>query len=93
MTLLIARCTATTGGRDPDSRRLKVFVRGGRLDHPGRVRFDRGKVPALEMRIRKGNGPRDRPSYTRLRGPGCYAYQIDGATFSRVIVFGAELAG
>ena len=70
-----------------------VLIRGGGLDHPGRLRFNRGKVPPLEMRIQKGNGPRDRPSYTRLRAPGCYAYQIDGTTFSRVIVFQAELAG
>jgi hypothetical protein len=34
-------------------------------------------------------GQRYRPSYTRLRAPGCYAYQIDGLTFSRVIVFRA----
>ena len=29
------------------------------------------------------------PSYTRLRAGGCYAYQVDGATSSRVIVFRA----
>ncbi len=34
-------------------------------------------------------GTRYLPSYTRLLGPGCYAYQIDGTTFSRVIVFRA----
>jgi hypothetical protein len=28
-----------------------------------------------------------RPALTRLRAPGCYAYQIDGSTFSRLIVF------
>jgi hypothetical protein len=78
-----------------------VLVRGGRLDHPGRLRFDRGKVPPKEIQIPKGNrggnptsklvGQRYRPSYTRLRAPGCYAYQIDGTTFSRVIVFEAVL--
>ena len=29
------------------------------------------------------------PSYTRLRGGGCYAYEVDGTSFSRVIVFRA----
>jgi hypothetical protein len=33
---------------------------------------------------------RYRPSYTRLRGPGCYAYQVDGTSFSRVVVFRAD---
>ena len=37
-------------------------------------------------------GTRYVPSYTRVRGPGCYAYQIDGTTFSRVIVFRAVSA-
>ena len=27
-------------------------------------------------------GQRYRPSYTRVRAPGCYAYKIDGTTFS-----------
>jgi hypothetical protein len=81
-----------------------VLIRGGRLDRPDRLRFDRGKVPPKEMRIPRNasggwppgvedKGQRYRPSYTRLRAPGCYAYQIDGTTFSRVIVFKAELSG
>jgi len=70
-----------------------VLIRGGRLDHPDRLRFNRGMVPPLEMRIHKVfSGPRDRPSYTRLRAPGCYAYQVDGTNFSRVVVFQASLA-
>jgi hypothetical protein len=28
-------------------------------------------------------------SYTRMREAGCYAYQVDGTTFSRVVVFRA----
>ena len=80
-----------------------LLIRGGRLDGSGRLRFDRGMVPPKEMRISKNArggwppgyedvGQRYRPSYTRLRAPGCYAYQIDGTTFSRVIVFRAELS-
>jgi hypothetical protein len=78
-----------------------VLIRGGRLNRPDRLRFDRGRVPPKEMRIprnAKGGWPpgqedvgqRYRPSYTRLRAPGCYAYQVDGTSFSRVIVFRAE---
>jgi hypothetical protein len=36
-------------------------------------------------------GQRYRPSYTRLRAPGWYAYEIDGTSFSHVIVFRAGL--
>lgn len=75
-----------------------ILIRGRQLDGPHFVRFDRGSKPSAELRISPGEsvawsrqveGSRGRPSYTRLRAPGCYAYQIDGTTFSRVIVFRA----
>jgi hypothetical protein len=85
------------------SYRGPVLIRGRRLDAADVVRFERGKLPPAELRIPAGTslvgnpgvtdrGQRYRPSYTRLRAPGCYAYQIDGTTFSRVIVFQAALA-
>jgi hypothetical protein len=64
-----------------------VLVRGRRLDGPGLVRFGRGLVPAAELRIPEG--VQMRPSFTRLRASGCYAYQADGTSFSRTIVFRA----
>jgi hypothetical protein len=64
-----------------------VLVRGRRLDGPGLVRFGRGVVPAAELHLPAGT--REQPSFTRLRSLGCYAYQIDGLGFSRVIVFRA----
>lgn len=77
-----------------------VLIRGGRIDGPGRVRFDRGNIPPLSVHVTRSPGepggtpvPKDaryRPSYTRLRGPGCYAYQVDGTSFSRVVVFRAD---
>jgi hypothetical protein len=78
-----------------------VLIRGKRVDASGFVRFDRGKHPAAELRIPAGTsesgnpgvadrGQRYRPSYTRLRAPGCYAFQVDGTTFSRRIVFEAR---
>ena len=74
-----------------------VLIRGRRLDGPEELRFDRGPSPTRELRI--GAAPsiapaaaRDRPSYTRLRAPGCYAYQIDGLGLSYLIVFEAKPA-
>ena len=71
-----------------------VLIRGRRLDAPGLVRFDEGDVPPASIRIAAdpaGLEPtwRDRPSYTRVQEPGCYAYQVDGRGFSYAIVFRA----
>jgi hypothetical protein len=63
------------------------LIRGRRLDAPDVLRFDEGTVPPTEMRLRAG-----RPSYTRVRAPGCYAYQVDGPKFSYPVVFRAELS-
>ena len=66
---------------------------------PYRVRFERGNVPPREWCISASDtvywsgqpdGSRGKPSYTRLGAAGCYGYQIDGRTFSRVIVFRAR---
>lgn len=77
-----------------------VLIRGARVDGPSLVRFQRGNVPPKQLWIPRGEtqgqpghpvpkGTRYLPSYTRVRGPGCYAYQIDGTTFSRIVVFRA----
>jgi hypothetical protein len=73
-----------------------VLVRGGRLDGPDSVRFDGGREPARQLRLLPptGNttgGWANYPSYTRLRAAGCYGYQIDGTSFSKVIVFRAVI--
>jgi hypothetical protein len=76
-----------------------VLVRGTRLDRSGFVRFNPGRRPG-ELRIPVGSshvakpgvpavGQRYRSALTRVSAPGCYAYQVDGTTFSRVIVFQA----
>lgn len=78
-----------------------VLIRGRRLGSWEWMRFDRGVKPAAEIQWRRGetvwwNGQppdsRGRPSYVRARAPGCYAVQIDGATFTRVIVLRVEFA-
>ena len=66
-----------------------ILIRGRRLDGRGLVRFERGRLPPAELRIPSARGARARPSYTRLCVSGCYAYQIDGKSFSRVVVFRA----
>jgi hypothetical protein len=81
------------------SYRGPVLIRGGRLDGKGLVRFENGNIPPSQIRITTGTavpggvtppaGARYLPSYTRLNRPGCYAYQIDGTTFSHIVVFRA----
>jgi hypothetical protein len=73
-----------------------VLIRGRRLDGDESVRFDRGREPAQQLRLPPvpGNttgGWANYPSYTRLRAAGCYGYQIDGTSFSKVIVFRAVI--
>jgi hypothetical protein len=73
----------------------RALVRGRQLDGPNDVRFVRGPQwtpakmlnPVRELQV---EGPT--PSMTRLRAPGCYAYQVDGRTFSYIVVFEARLA-
>ncbi len=71
-----------------------VLIRGRQLDGPNLVRFDEGSLPPAELRIPAGGvkssgGFREGGGSIRLRAPGCYAWQVDGTSFSRVIVFRA----
>jgi hypothetical protein len=74
-----------------------VLIRGRELDGPRAVGFDDDRVPFDEMQLlaagatssAEPTGWREWPSYTRLRVGGCYAYQVDGVSFSTVIVFRA----
>lgn len=78
-----------------------VLIRGHQVDGPHEVRFNGGldqltadvlvapPLPALRL---LGPPPETNwPSETRLQAPGCYAYQVDGLSFSEVIVFQAVL--
>jgi hypothetical protein len=75
----------------------RALVRGRQLDGPNEVRFVLGRRgftpekvlnPIRELRV-EGTSP----SLTRLRAPGCYAYQVDTRTRSYLVVFEARLAG
>jgi hypothetical protein len=69
-----------------------VLVRAARIDVPGVAgatfsyvgeRRDGGHYAEL---TEENN---DLPATTTVTGPGCFAYQVDGITFSRTIVFRA----
>jgi hypothetical protein len=73
-----------------------VLIRGQQLDGTESLRFGLGHDPAKQLRLPRqpatsAGGWPGYPSYTRLRAAGCYAYQIDGTTFSNVIVFRAVI--
>jgi len=78
------------------SYRGRVLIRGRRLDGPQWPRFNGRRLPPRELRIEPYDsvswegqplGSRGVPSSVRVRAPGCYGVQIDGTTFSRVVVF------
>jgi hypothetical protein len=82
------------------SYRGRVLIRGRRLDNRQRLGFNGRELPNRELRIEPGMtvswqgqppGSRGVPSSVRVRTPGCYGVQIDGTTFSRVVVFAVEI--
>ncbi|GAA3398339.1 hypothetical protein [Cryptosporangium minutisporangium] len=69
-----------------------VVLRADRIDGPGTAsaRFSYRGTPgpdgfSAELPARDN----DLPATTTVSGPGCYAYQVDGASFSETIVFRA----
>ncbi len=80
------------------SYRGPVLIRGRRLDGTGAVGFGEGRVPDDELQLLASGQQAPTPpgggrawlSFTRVRVPGCYGYQVDGTSFSRVIVFRAR---
>jgi hypothetical protein len=73
-----------------------VLLRGRQLDGTGTLGFNGKGVPRRELRIHRGDtvswtgqvvGSRGIPSTVRVLQPGCYGVQLDGKTFSRVVVF------
>ena len=71
-----------------------VLVRGRRLDGAGELAFEDPPQPELLLNTGtyegRSGGWRDNPGFTRLRSPGCYAYQIDTADGTWSIVFTAR---
>jgi hypothetical protein len=82
------------------SYRGRVLVRGRRLDGRGRLGFNGTRVPRDELRIEpydtvswsgQPRHSRGIPSGVRALTSGCYGAQMDGTTFSKVVVFRVEL--
>ena len=73
-----------------------VLIRGHQLDGSNEVRFEQGALPPTELTFSAdGTDPggwSGRSSYTRVRAAGCYAYQVDGASFTEIVVFEARPA-
>ena len=72
------------------------LVHGRQLDGRRELRFGEGPQPGAELLLPAGGTASSEgsdwfnwPSYVRLRGGGCYAYQVDAARGSQVIVFRA----
>jgi len=82
------------------SYRGPVLIRGRRLDGPQSLGFNGRRLPARELRIHyysvswpgQPTGSRGLPSGVRVLVPGCYGVQIDGTTFSRVVVFTVDVS-
>jgi hypothetical protein len=67
------------------------LVRAKRLDHPGLVTLGATPTEAAPLLVRAGAyagtaGWREVPYFTFVRAPGCYGWQVDGRTFSEIIV-------
>jgi hypothetical protein len=77
---------STTGGYQG-----RVVVRVGRIDGAGRghvrLLYDPDASHGTAVLFVVGDTPTDWPALTYVTGPGCYAYQLDGRTFTDVIVF------
>ena len=79
------------------SYRGPVLIRGRKLSGRDGLGFGAGVVPLAEMDVPPGGpfnpgGWRLWSGYARLRSPGCYGLQVDGTSFSEVIIFRACLS-
>ena len=74
------------------------LIRGKQLDGPNQVGFGSDPVPSPELVLEPSDevgvanaapGWHSFVAYTRVRAPGCYAYQVDTGSGSEAIVFKA----
>lgn len=83
--------------RVPASYSGPLLIRGEMLGGGGALGFGTGAVPYDELQLhdagegapRVAGGGRAWITYTRVRSGGCYAYQVDGTSFSEAVVFRA----
>jgi hypothetical protein len=63
-----------------------ILIRGRAMKGSGAVGFGEGHVPYDELQLFAEPGkPHEWQSFTRVPGPGCYAYQVDTAQASQVL--------
>jgi hypothetical protein len=75
----------------------QALIRGHQLDGPNELRFSEGTNSPAEPELHfvadgstaNSSGWNSTATYTRVRSPGCYAYQVDSANSSEVIIFQA----
>jgi hypothetical protein len=74
-----------------------ILIRGAQIGGTGAVGFGEGHTPYDELQL-LDSGQGARPvvdggrawlAYTRVPSSGCYGYQVDGTSFSEVLVFRA----
>lgn len=88
--------TAEVTWNVPGSYTGPLLIRGAMIGG-GALGFGTGAVPYDELQLndagqgapRIAGGGRAWITYTRVRSGGCYAYQVDGSSFSEVVVFRA----
>ena len=71
-----------------------IEIRGHRLDAPGDVRFGHDDDPADVLRLGWMDGSsewQDGIGMLRLKGPGCYAFDITAHGVHETIVFRAAV--
>jgi hypothetical protein len=67
-----------------------VLIRARQLDGNGEIRVDmQGPKPGPDAGLDAVAPNYFWPGVTQVRGPGCYAYQVDGVGFSYALVFKA----
>jgi hypothetical protein len=66
-----------------------VLIRGRQIDGTNAIGFGMGDDPVFEIKWEIASGRRwaSLPSETRIRAPGCYAYQVDSQKGTEVIAF------
>ena len=83
------------------SYRGPILIRGRRLDGGQSIGFNGAKLPDRELRLSpletvswsgQPRGSRGIPSAVRVLTAGCYGLQIDGTTFSRIVVVRVDVA-
>jgi hypothetical protein len=75
-----------------------VLIRGGQVNGEGPIELAWNPTTPMQdallidpgspsLQVGSTTGSRTVPTETYVRGPGCYAYQLDGVGFTRFIVF------